>query len=97
MSKSGDNRPTSPGEEAPQLTRLKAHVLAHPGAWIIFGLLVLVEYANYKHSHALTRVCDLTGPHDVWTEHPRTDREELDTICADHGTHDDDWDAGLEP
>jgi hypothetical protein len=78
-------------------TRIQTHMVEHPAAWLIFGLIVLIEYANYKHSHELTRVCHLTGPHDVWTEHPRTLRQELDSICAAHGFSDDDLDIGLEP
>ena len=61
--------------------KIRETVLANPTAWFLFILLVVAEYGNYRHGRELTRVCELTGPHDVASRAPKNDREELDTIC----------------
>lgn len=55
--------------------------LKNPAAWILFGLFLLAEYHNYKKGIDIARICELTGPHDASTKNPRTNKEELDTIC----------------
>ena len=43
---------------------------------------VIAEYGNYEHGRDLTRVCELIGPDYVISAHPRTDREEVESICG---------------
>jgi hypothetical protein len=61
--------------------KLRDWIMTNPVAWFLFVLLVIAEYGNYQRGKELTRVCELSGPHDVFIEHPRTDRQELDNIC----------------
>jgi len=69
--------------------RLLANFKANPLAWALAVLLVIVEFANYQRGTELTRVCRLTGPHDFSYDHPATNKQELDTICAGHRGDDD--------
>jgi hypothetical protein len=56
--------------------------LTNPLAWLLFAALAIAEYGNYRRGIELDRVCELTGPHDVMTNKPASDREELDNICG---------------
>ena len=60
--------------------------LSHnPLAWplaLSVTAFAIAEFGNYERGRDLTRVCELTGPHDVISLHPKTDREEIDSICA---------------
>jgi len=67
---------------------IRERILMNPTAWFLFALLVVAEYGNYQRRKELTRVCELTGPHDVSTAHPRNDREELDNICIERQSDD---------
>jgi hypothetical protein len=61
--------------------RVRASVVENPYAWLLLALFLFAEYSNYKKGVMIDRVCELTGPHDVATSHPKNDREELDNIC----------------
>jgi hypothetical protein len=64
------------------IARFRDSVIANPFAWFLLVLFVIVEHANYQKGVTITRICELTGPHDVASRNPRNDREELDTICV---------------
>jgi hypothetical protein len=70
------------------MDKIRQRALANPVAWFLFILLVVAEYGNYRHGKELTRVCELTGPHDVASRVPRNDREELDNICISRQSDD---------
>jgi hypothetical protein len=65
------------------LAKFRDMVVKNPYAWLLLALFALAEYNNYKKGVLLDRLCELTGPHDVGTGHPKNDREELDNICID--------------
>jgi hypothetical protein len=69
--------------------RLFAIFKANPLAWVLAALLAAVEFANYQRGAELTRVCELTSPHDFSYDHPATNKQELDTICAGRWGDDD--------
>jgi hypothetical protein len=52
-------------------------------AWIFFGLFIIAEFANYTNGRTVTRLCELTEPHDVALSHPRSARDEIDKICIE--------------
>jgi hypothetical protein len=57
--------------------------LRNPLAWIFFGLLLLVEYWGYHNAEKLDQVCQLSGPHNLASIAPKTDRDILDSICIE--------------
>lgn len=61
---------------------------ANLGAWLLFGLLVLVELFNWHHEHDLIRACELSGPHPISYGNPQSPREELDTLCSSYSLDD---------
>jgi hypothetical protein len=69
---------------------LRDNFLKNVPAWIFFGLFVVAEVGNYNHGRTITKLCELTGSHDVGTGHPRNAREEIDNICIAHDA-DYDW------
>jgi hypothetical protein len=54
----------------------------NPLAWLLLAAFAIAEYGNYQRGKELDRVCELTGPHDVWVKSPKTSREEIDKICG---------------
>ena len=60
-------------------------------------MLAIFGCWNYEHNRAVRRMCEMSGRHDVWFEHPRTPREALDSLCADYASDDEDVNGGLEP
>ena len=56
----------------------------HAGELALAVILVLVVYGQVKISRALTRVCELTGPHDYTSGHPITVKDEVNNICISH-------------
>jgi hypothetical protein len=67
-------------------TKLRESIIENPFAWILAGLFLFAEYSNYKKGMDIQRVCELTGPHDVASNHPRNDKEELDSICINRAS-----------
>ena len=51
-------------------------------AWVLFALLALAEFGNYRHSKNLTRLCELTSR---LTDYSSSDarRREVDSICSE--------------
>jgi hypothetical protein len=62
----------------------RKHFLTNVPAWIFFFLFVIAELGNYNHSKTITRLCELTGPHNVSVPHPRTAAQEIENICVGH-------------
>jgi hypothetical protein len=62
--------------------RIREGLLQNPLAWLLLVAFLIAEYGNYQRGIELDRVCELTGPHDVMTDHPRNVRDELDNICG---------------
>jgi hypothetical protein len=54
------------------------------------ALLVLSVWSLFRTGLDLDRVCELTGPHEISHEHSVTPRQEIDTLCLDHASDDDD-------
>lgn len=65
-------------------------VVRNPFVWALFALFLLVEYENYTKGADIRHVCELIGPHDFATAHPRNDKEEIDNICISYQADDDD-------
>jgi hypothetical protein len=61
--------------------RLSNWFFANPIAWLLLAVLAVAEYGNHHLGRDLTRICELTEPHDVSVSNPRTAREEIDNIC----------------
>ena len=49
-------------------------------ASIVF--LLIAEYNNYQRELEIDRLCEWTGPHDVIMDHPRNNRERVETFCG---------------
>ena len=58
--------------------------IKNPFAWILAGLLIVAEFGNYQYGKDISRLCELTGPHDVSVPHPATTEQEIDNICIGH-------------
>jgi hypothetical protein len=63
------------------LTGIKQSLYSDPLRWLLLALLVFSVYQNYREGDDLTRVCELTGPHDVSVPHPLTVQQEITNIC----------------
>lgn len=68
--------------------KIRASVLENPFAWILFALVLIAEYNNYKKGVLIDHICELSGPHDVASGHPSNDKEELDNICINRQSDD---------
>ena len=54
---------------------------SNPLVWLGVLALVFTAYDNYRKSVDISRICALTGPHEVAAPLARTPREEIDIIC----------------
>jgi hypothetical protein len=66
------------------LDKIRESFVKNPFVWVLVGLLLIVEHANYQRGTALTRACELTGPHEGKLARPVTEKDELDAICVDN-------------
>jgi hypothetical protein len=62
--------------------RIVAGLTRNPLAWLLLGAFLIASFKYFERDKQLERVCELTGPHDVMTSHPRNGRDEVDNICG---------------
>jgi hypothetical protein len=60
--------------------------ISNPLLWVLIAALVLTGYDNYRKSQDISRVCALTGPHEIAVPIARSPREEVDNICVSRQT-----------
>jgi hypothetical protein len=53
----------------------------NPIAWLLLIAFAIAEHGNYQRGKELTRIRELTGPHDTSVAIPKTARQEIDNIC----------------
>jgi hypothetical protein len=61
--------------------RLRDQVGKNPAVWILLGLLAMAISVCSSEEEKWTLLCELTGPHDLYTESPITAGEKIDKIC----------------
>jgi hypothetical protein len=65
--------------------------------WRQFGILLLLcllwvsVYVNFSIGRELRRVCELIGRHDAVVRSPRTQRDEIGSICLRREPEDWTW------
>jgi hypothetical protein len=50
--------------------------------FVLVSALAYVAYRDYEANRDFKRICDLTGPHDVVSVPPHTEKQKIDNLCS---------------